>query len=228
MTNGVAGSTLCRMMMHDFMVPTPLDLMATAVFALSGAAAAVRRGYDIIGVIALALVTATGGGLIRDAMFIQSGPPAVISDARYLMAVAIGALAVVPFYGLICRLATPLLTIDALGMATYTVVGAQKALDAGIPVPGAILVGVANGVGGSIIRDVLTRQEPLLFKPGQFYAGASLLGAATFCALRYTDVAWPTPPLAAISVGFGVRMAAVRFNWRTTALGKVELTDPSV
>jgi uncharacterized membrane protein YeiH len=215
------------MVTGDFALPTPLDLTATAVFALSGAAAAVRRGYDYIGVAALALVTALGGALIRDGLFIQAGPSPVVLDPRYLMAVGVGALAVIPFYRLICRLSTPLLTIDALGLAAYTVVGAQKAMAAEIAIPGVILVGVVNGVGGSILRDVLTRQEVLLFKPGQYYAGASLAGAATFCLLYSLEVPGPVAPLLAIAVCFGLRMAAVRFNWQTSPLHPaVPSTEP--
>jgi uncharacterized membrane protein YeiH len=204
---------------NDFVLPIALDLSAITVFAISGAAAAVKRGYDIIGVLSLALVTALGGALLRDALFLQVGPPAFVRDGRYLLAVGVGALAVVPFLKIVHRLETPLLTIDALGLAVYTAVGAHKASQAGISVPGIILVGVINGVGGSIIRDVLTRHEPLLFKPGQYYAGAAILGAAVFVAFEETG----KPPLvcamASIAMTFGLRMAAVKFNWRTSRLG---------
>lgn len=213
--------------MLEFMVPIPLNLAATAVFALSGAAAGVRRGYDYIGVAALALVTALGGALIRDGLFIQAGPSPLITDQRYLLAVALGALCVVPFYRLICRLSTPLLTIDALGLATFTVVGAQKALLADIAVPGAILIGVVNGVGGSILRDVLTRQEPLLFKPGQYYAGASFAGAVVFCILYEIEAPAFWPAACAILTTFALRMLAVRYNWRTSPLGTPEPDSPS-
>jgi uncharacterized membrane protein YeiH len=99
------------------------------------------------------------------------------------------------------------------------VVGAQKAMSAGIAIPGVILIGVVNGVGGGILRDVLTGQEPLLFRAGQYYAAASIVGAAVFVALHELDQPARIPALSGITVAFALRMAAVKFNWRTTPLG---------
>lgn len=204
---------------QEFTLPVWFDLVAVGVFAVSGAAAAVRRGYDLIGTCALALVTALGGSIIRDGVFLHPEKIGFVADGRYLMAVGCGALMVIPFYRLIQRLETPLLTIDAIGLAVYTAVGSQKALAAGIALPGVILIGVINGVGGGIIRDVLTRQEPLLFKPGQYYAAAAIVGSVTFVGLHVLDVVPPVPSLAGIGVTFALRMAAVKFNWQTTPLG---------
>lgn len=200
---------------QEFILPTVLDLAAITVFALSGAAAAARRGYDIIGVGALALVTSLGGALIRDGLFLQQGLSPILTDSRYLLAVGLGALSVVPFYKLICRLQSPLLLFDALGLALYTVVGAQKALLADVPLPGAVLIGVTNGVGGSILRDVITREEPLLFKPGQYYAATAFVGAIIFAALHELEITRPVPSLTGVALILVLRLAAIWFDLRT-------------
>ena len=78
------------------------------------------------------------------------------------------------------RLSKPFLIFDALGTGAYGVVGASKAFEAGLAIPACIFVGVVNAVGSGLIRDVLVREEPLMFKPGQFYIIASVLGVTFF------------------------------------------------
>src|SRR4051812_8486704 len=76
------------MPLHDFVLPLHVDLGATFLFALSGALAAARRGYDPVGLFVLALVTGVGGGLLRDGLFLQQGPPAFAQEPMYLLVVA--------------------------------------------------------------------------------------------------------------------------------------------
>lgn len=200
-------------------LPVWLDLGATFLFALTGGLAAVRRGYDIVGLLALALVTGVGGGLLRDGLFIQSGPPAFTTDARYAWAILAACVVAVIVGERITRLSLALALIDALGLGTYAAVGVQRSLDAGIAIPVALLVGVVNACGGGVARDILTREEPLLFKPGEFYALAAALGAGLYAALVLYQLC---PPLVAawttIIVTFVFRALAMRFRWRTTPL----------
>ena len=107
------------------------------------------------------------------------------------------------------------------GHGVYGVYGVNKALVAGLAPEAALLVGVCNAVGGGLIRDVLVREEPVLLKPGQLYALASLAGCICFVLLSYkygVDVehaAWIS-----IFVTLLFRVLAIRFNWTTTAFGK--------
>jgi uncharacterized membrane protein YeiH len=98
-------------------------------------------------------------------------------------------------------------------------VGVQKSIAAGLSIPAAVLVGVINAVGGGLLRDLLVRDEPLLLKPGQFYALAALAGCILFVLLtvRY---GMPAPRAGLITVGctFAVRVLAIEFNWRTKPL----------
>src|SRR5205823_10216872 len=106
------------------------------------------------------------------------------------------------------------LVFDALGTAAYGVVGASKAFEAGLAIPACIFAGVVNAVGSGLIRDVLVREEPLLFKPGQFYVIASGLGVAGFTLLAFVFHA-PLVPYAivAIATTFVFRLLAILFDF---------------
>lgn len=203
--------------MPDPQIPLPLafDLGATFVAGLAGAFVAVRRQYDFVGVFALAFVTGLGGALIRDGIFLQNGPPASVRDSRYLLAILAATLAAVAVDRLNRPLARAVLVSDAIGLGVYAVVGADRSLAAGLGHLGAVLVGVVNAVGGGVLRDIITREEPVLFKPGQYYATAAVIGAALYVGLRGMEI--PAEPAAGIAAAtaIAVRLLAVRYDWRT-------------
>jgi uncharacterized membrane protein YeiH len=201
-------------------LPPFIDLGATVLFSITGATVAIRRHYDVIGVFVLALACGLGGGLLRDGLFIQNGPPVAMRDASYLIAVLAGAvLGIVFFTHVEQRLSKPFLIIDALATGAYGVVGASKSFEAGLAVPACVFVGVVNAVGSGLIRDVLVREEPLLLLPGQFYTIASVLGVGGF-ALLVTVVGAPVFPSAitAIAITFVFRLLAIFFDWKTTSV----------
>jgi uncharacterized membrane protein YeiH len=210
---GQLGAQLER---KEFVLPIAFDLGATFFFALTGALAAIRRGYDWVGLFALALATGLGGGLIRDGLFIQAGPPAMVTDGRYLIAVAAACLAGAIMASYIERLYRAIELLDAIGLGAYGAVGVQKALTAGLSVPAAILVGVVNACGGGVLRDILVREEPMVLKPGQFYAVAAALGCVVFLALvSLAGLPAPVAALIAVAVTFLFRSLAILFKWRT-------------
>jgi len=202
-----------------FKLPLSVDLGAVGLFAVTGALEARRKRYDLVGVLVLALVVGLGGAFLRDGLFLQDGPPAALHDGRYLAAVLVGAVVGVLFAPWIHRLRVVILLADALGLGLYAVYGAQKAILAGLPLLSAVLVGTTNAVGGSVLRDVLAREEPILFKPGQFYALAAMVGCLAFVVL---DVAagQPTPVAAGagVLVTLVLRLGSIRLGWRTGAL----------
>ncbi len=209
---------------HTFVV---FDLFAVFMFAISGALAAIRKKYDIVGVFMLAFVSGIGGGLIRDAIFIQAGPPKAVTDSKYLMVIIAAFVLSMLFHGRLSKLRRSIILVDALGLGAYGVVGAQAALQGGLVPLAAILVGVFNATGAGIIRDVLIREEPIIFKPGQFYAGAAILGCSVFVSLSVFTIFDPT--LVAIfstAVAFSVRLLSVYFDWQTQPILKDE--DPKV
>ena len=186
---------------------------------MTGAMVAIRRHYDAIGVFVLALACGLGGGLLRDGLFIQAGPPVAMRDGSYIIAVAAGCVLSIVFFQHVERLSRPFLLMDALGTGAYGVVGASKAFEAGLAIPACIFVGVVNAVGSGLIRDVLVREEPLMFKLGQFYVIASTFGVIAFTLSAFVFRA-PLLPSAilAIAITFGLRLLAILFNWQTRSI----------
>lgn len=209
--------------MHGEFELSPLfDLGATFFWAVSGAGLGVRYGYDYTGIFVMAFVSAVGGGLLRDGIFLQHVPVALQSPS-YLIVVACGAIVgtigsvaaggrqPAPAYQTLLNIA------DALGLGAYACVGAQITLQMGLSVPAAILVGVVNGVGGGLLRDVLVNRVWML--PGQILTLAALAGVSLFVLLvETTPLPAGTAAWAAIALTFVIRMLAIHFDWRTQAV----------
>lgn len=218
-------------MLHgSFDLPVLFDLGATFAFALSGALAGIKRGYDIVGVLALALVSGLGGGLIRDGLFLAQGPTPLLTNPRYIEVIGLAVLCGVIFGGRVHRFARLIAVVDALGLGAYAAFGVQKSLLAGLAAPAAILVGVVNAVGGGVLRDLLAREEPLVFKPGQFYLLTALGGAVmfVFCSI-VLELSANQSAIAAVAVTFIFRVLTITLNWRTApvASGSIfENDDP--
>jgi uncharacterized membrane protein YeiH len=198
------------------------DLIAVFLFAASGAIAAIRKKYDFIGVLILAFFSGVGGGLIRDAIFIQAGPPKVVTDSRYLMVILAACILSMIFHKALGRMRKTVLLVDAIGLGAYAVVGSQAALLAGLVPLAAIMVGVFNATGAGLIRDVLIREEPTIFKPGQFYAGAAIVASILYVSLIVLNRDETFAALFGVTIAFVIRLLSVKFNWRTKAILKEE------
>jgi uncharacterized membrane protein YeiH len=204
-----------------FQLPAWFDLGATFAFALTGALAGIKRRYDIVGVFFIALASGIGGGLIRDGVFIPSGEATpLLTDPRYITLILAATIAGAMFGSHVKRFRRVIALIDAFGLGAYAAFGTQKALQSGLAVPAAILVGVINASGGGLLRDIIVREEPLVFKPGQFYVLTALAGTVTFVCLSVQFELAATPSaIAAVAVTFVFRVLTIVFNWRTTAVG---------
>ena len=215
------------MLKGQFNLPIEFDLAATLLFGLTGGLAALKRGYDVIGLFAMVFVTAVGGGLIRDGIFIQQGPPAVTTHRGYMTVVLLACLITVLFRGHIFRFNKIIAWIDAVGLGAYAVVGVQKSLNAGLTEGSAILVGVINAVGGGLLRDILVRDEPLLFKPGQFYVLAAIAGCLLF-ALLAVQLKMEATQAAVIAIGttFFFRVLTIQFNWKSRSIWQEPPSEP--
>ncbi len=206
-------------LIRSVQLPLAIDLGATMLFSSTGAMEAIRRHYDPVGLFVLALACGLGGGLLRDGVFIQAGPPAAMRDPAYIFAVLGGCVVGGIFFKHAARLSKPFLLLDALGTGAYGAVGASKAFEGGLAIPACIFVGVVNAVGGGLIRDVLVREEPLMLKPGQFYVIASLAGICTFASLALWFHVPPThAAISGILVTFGLRLLAISLNWKTRSI----------
>jgi len=211
-----------------FILPIYIDLAATFLFGLTGALAALKRGYDWVGLFALAFATAVGGGLIRDGIFLFQGPPAVAKDSRYVLVILASAVLGFLFREHVMRFNKVIAWLDALGLGAYAVVGVTKSLNADLSVAGAILVGVINAAGGGCLRDVLVREEPLVFKPGQFYVLAASGGCLLFVLLTL-QAGMEVMPAALITIGatFVFRVLAIQFNWKTSPVWQEPPNQPA-
>jgi len=164
------------------------DFGATFLWASSGAVLAARRGYDLTGIFAIALVSSCGGGLLRDALFLQAGPPMLVRSPAYVTLSLLASLLTWRVgEPLQSRLPSPVVQLiellDALGLGAFAVVGMRLALAASISIPGAMLVGVVNAVGGGVLRSLLLHRTPRVFRPGELTALAALGGTLAYAGL---------------------------------------------
>ncbi|MEO5711798.1 MAG: trimeric intracellular cation channel family protein [Nocardioidaceae bacterium] len=192
---------------HPGTVLVVLDLVGIFVFAITGALVAVRKELDVFAVLVLAGTTGLGGGFLRDVL-IGAAPPAALADWRYLLVPAAAGLVTFFFHPSIGRAERVINVLDAAGLALFCVTGALKAVAFGLgPVPAA-LMGMLTGIGGGMIRDVLSGRVPLVFR-GDLYATPALVGA--FIAVLGHEAGLRTAVVA-------VPAAAVCFVWRVVAM----------
>jgi uncharacterized membrane protein YeiH len=188
-----------------------LDLIGIGVFAVSGALAAGRKRLDLLGVFVLASVTAIGGGTVRD-LLLDRHPMFWLADATYL-GVIVTAVAITFAY---VRWKRPplasLLVADALGLALFSVAGAQIAESAGLTSVAVVVLGTTTGVGGGVIRDVLSAEIPFVLRRGNLYASAVIVGIALYLTLESLGVARQTAALVGMAVIAALRLAAIRWE----------------
>lgn len=188
-----------------------LDLTGTFAFAVNGALTALRVArLDIVGVVTLGMITALGGGIIRDVL-IDSLPPATFGDWRYLAVAAGGGLIAFGFGRHLDRLSTPIIVLDGAGLSLFAVTGASKALALGLGPAQAVILGAITGVGGGTLRDVMVLRIPSVLRSG-LYAIPALIGATVTVIAVETGVYGVPAAIGAAALCFAVRMVGVRFD----------------
>ncbi|MEB3369087.1 trimeric intracellular cation channel family protein [Saccharopolyspora mangrovi] len=188
-----------------------LDLTGTFAFGLNGALTAVRAvRLDLVGVLTLGMMTALGGGIIRDVL-IGSLPPATFSELLYLGVAAAGALTAFFLSVELVRFTGLITLFDAVGLGVFSVTGAAKALEYGLGSVQAVLLGALTAVGGGTLRDMAIRQVPSVLT-SDFYAVPALVGAALTVAAVQAEVYGVVTALVAAAVCFTIRMLGVRYN----------------
>ena len=188
-----------------------LELLGVAVFAVSGVLAAGRKGLDIVGVAVLAVVTAVGGGTLRD-LLLDRHPTFWIADTTYLWVILGAATVTLGYVRLWIATRRALLVADALGLAFFTIAGVQIAEQAGVSDLIAVLMGTITGVAGGVLRDVLTAEIPLVMRPGRLYATAAIVGAASYLLLAGGGLEPDVAALVGMAAIAGLRLAAIL--WR--------------
>ena len=187
-----------------------LDLFGVAVFAISGALAAGRKSLDLLGVVIIAVVTAIGGGTTRDVL-LDRHPIFWISDPTYLSVIIVAALITIWY----TRYKEPpekaLLLADALGLAVFTITGAQITQEVISNSVIVVIMAAITGTVGGLIRDVLSNDIPLIMRK-DIYATAALAGATVYLLLQQTGLSPNLNIILGMLVVIGLRLAAIQWK----------------
>jgi uncharacterized membrane protein YeiH len=188
------------------------DLIGTFVFAISGAVAGAKHRLDLFGVLVLAIVAGTFGGITRD-VIIGAIPPASIRDWKYVAVSAFAGIITFFWSDRLGRFRNAVLLFDAAGLGLFAVSGAGKALAYHLGPGPAALLGMVTGIGGGVVRDVLISEVPAVFRT-DIYALAALAGASLFVGGLYLHA--PSTLVAVISAAlcFTIRLVAIRRKWQ--------------
>lgn len=196
-----------------------MELIGTVAFAVSGALVAIERKLDYYGIAFLAIVTAVGGGIIRDIIINLPLPVALANPIYIIISVASAAL-VILFYKWINKLQSLVNIFDAIGLAAFTAIGANAALSNDVYTPFVVItLALLTGTGGGALRDIFAKEIPFVFRK-EVYATASLAGAVAFLiAHMYLNV--ELTMYICFTVTLIVRLVAIKFNLH---LAKVKTT----
>lgn len=189
-----------------------LEHFAVAVCAITGVLAGKGKQLDLFGVVVLALVTALGGGTIRD-LVLNASPIFWIADPHYVHTAVAAALLTFVLARFWEMPQTVLLVADAFGLALFTMIGVEKSLACGVSNTIAIFLGVVTGVGGGLMRDVLSGEIPLVFRKGIYlYATAAFCGAGLLVLLGRWLPGYAANRLIAAAAILLLRLAAIRWK----------------
>jgi len=156
-----------------------IEFLAIASGCLSGVLHALRRNFDIVGVMIIGIASGVGGGILRDVL-ISNGPPLVIKYESYLITI-LSATFIGMFFGtLVDRLQKIIWHIDAFSLGFFTIAGMQRAFLNDLSILPALFLGVITATGGGLLRDVLSRETPIILLPGHPHSLASLFGGIVY------------------------------------------------
>jgi uncharacterized membrane protein YeiH len=205
---------MLEQMLFEFFVA-----IGTIAFAMSGAFKAIRHEFDVLGLLVLGFSTALGGGLIRDALLHRT--PAAFIDIGPALYALIGCVIVMfshwlsrnKVFGLTDPESRAFLVLDAIGLAAFTVLGAEAGAAAGLNIFGIIMLAAITGVGGGMIRDLLAGDVPLVLN-ADFYATATIIGAIIFYALYRLSIDPPIVSMATFAATLLLRLLAIQYKWQ--------------
>lgn len=201
--------------MHSAFLDTLIDVLdwvGTLAFAFSGGLLGVQKRFDLFGVLFLSFVVAVVGGMLRDVL-IGAVPPVAITDLHYFIISICGGLLTFYWYPKVATMQRTILLFDAIGLALFAVIGAQKAIDHGINPLMAAILGMITGIGGGMTRDVLAGDVPFVLR-GDLYAVAALAAGAVVSIGYVLGVAPSVPMLLGAALCVFLRLMAIFRGWR--------------
>lgn len=188
---------------------TFLDFSGTFAFAISGIRRASGKRMDWFGAYIIGLVTAIGGGTLRDLLL--NTTPFWMLDAKYFITTGIALVATLLFKDRIFKWGSTLFLFDTIGLGLFTIVGITKSMDAGLPIWVCIVMGTITGTLGGVIRDVLLNEVPLLFRR-DIYALACVAGGVVYFSCKYFDMPTGITETIAAAVVIILRLVVVKFH----------------
>ncbi len=188
------------------------DILGTVAFAISGVLVAMEKRLDLFGVGIIALVTAIGGGTLRD-LLIGSTPVTWMLHPVYVYVILGAVLFAILFQSRLKYLRTSLFLFDTIGIGLYTMVGIEKGVEAGLEPLICITLGTITASFGGVLRDILCNEIPVIFRK-EIYATACIVGGVGYFLLRATPVPEAYAYLSGVALVIGVRLLAVRFHIR--------------
>jgi uncharacterized membrane protein YeiH len=183
-----------------------------AVLAASGAVVGIRKGFDLFGIAVLAVLTGIGGGVLRDVLLGAELPTSLQRWPDVTLCVAVSIVTTV-FARLAIRLNQLVLILDALGMGFFATSGAAFSVDHGASWFAAALLGMISAVAGSVMRDVVARDVPLVMGPDDMYAAPAILGSVIYVLIDHAGSQWLGVVVGSL-VATVLRLAAITFHWR--------------
>lgn len=196
-----------------------MELIGTVAFAVSGALVAIERKLDYYGIAFLAIITAVGGGIVRD-IIINLPLPVALANPTYIIISIASAAVVILFYKWMNKFQSLVNIFDAVGLAAFTAIGAKAALSNDVYTPFVVItLALLTGTGGGVLRDILAKEIPFVFRK-EVYATASIAGAVSFLVAHiYFNV--ELTMYICFTVTLVVRLVAIKFNLH---LAKVKTT----
>lgn len=192
-----------------------LDILGTIVFAISGVLLAARKKMDIIGALVLGIITAIGGGTIRD-VILNNGGVFWLNDSTDLAVAILASLFSMLFIHFTSvrypRKLFPIL--DAIGLAVFVAIGVNKAADAGANGLVMVCMGMMTGVGGGIIRDVLARDVPMIFRKDIYATACIIGGSVNVLSYLYFGMSMDIAIIVGMMVTLVIRLSAIQWNLR--------------
>ena len=187
-----------------------IEVIGTIAFAISGIRLAAAKEFDWFGAYTIGLVTAIGGGTLRDVLL--DIPVFWMQTPLYLLVTGLSLALVIIFRKALVKFNRTLFIFDAIGLALFVVIGIQKTIDVGLPMWVAIAMGTITGSFGGVIRDILINIEPLFFRK-YIYATACLAGGVVFWIIMECGGSDTLQQIMCAVVVIGLRICALKYNW---------------